>query len=182
MPTEHTFRIDFHITQQGLDLGGTQEIVDSSQMQVDITQQGMHITATQDIYPTIEDYITFGKWYKGDKGDKGDPGSAEYGTTEYWNSRTGYIPQEGAIIVYSDYHSDVVDGQTVYYPGIKIGTGNGYVQDLVFCNEDDSNKLLAHLQDNTRHITALERTFWDNKLNVDDNEEIIGETLIFNRN
>lgn len=108
--------------------------------------------------------------------------NAQYGTTEYWNSRIGYIPQEGAIIVYSDYHSEVVDGQTVYYPGIKIGTGNGYVQDLVFCNEDDSNKLLSHLQDNTRHITALERTFWNDKLNVDDNEETIGETLIFNRN
>lgn len=108
--------------------------------------------------------------------------NAQYGTTDYWNSRIGYIPQEGAIIVYSDYHSEVVDGQTVYYPGIKIGTGNGYVQDLVFCNEDDSNKLLAHLQDNTRHITALERTFWNDKLNVDDNEETIGETLIFNRN
>ena len=438
MPTEHTFRIDFHITQQGLDLGGTQEIVDSSQMQVDITQQGMHITAPQDIYPTIDDFITFGKWYKGDKGDPGEDGksayeiwieqghtgteddflewlkadsvqadwdesdsddpsyvnnrthyidygdcnqydiveysddddiiygeniidfifsgndipgfadwadcypgnkelrwmevliesfqsmtiggstvfadgvqirhmpnnvfvdqeedlskiplagnlkvliqyglsqgdellpgvdindfdtgedfvflcywgihfltdnsaygldgvnhpnvsfvinvpsivklpepflpdisaskiaglapvatsgsyndlldkpninaNAQYGTTEYWNNRTGYIPPQGAIIVYSDYHSEVVDGQTVYYPGIKIGTGNGYVQDLVFCNEDDSNKLLSHLQDNTRHITALERTFWNEKLNVDDNEETIGETLIFNRN
>lgn len=108
--------------------------------------------------------------------------NAQYGTTDYWNSRIGYIPQEGAIIVYSDYHSEVVEGRTVYYPGIKIGTGNGYVQDLVFCNEDDSNKLLSHLQDNTRHITALERTFWNEKLNVDDNEETIGETLIFNRN
>ena len=438
MPTEHTFRIDFHITQQGLDLGGTQEIVDSSQMQVDITQQGMHITATQDIYPTIDDFITFGKWYKGDKGDPGEDGksayeiwleqghtgtendflewlkadsaqadwdesnsddpsyvnnrthyidygncnkydvveycddddilygeniinfifsgdnipgfadwadcypgdkelrwmdvliesfqsmtigestvfadgvqirhmpnnvfvnqeeelsmiplagnlkvyiqyvlsqgkelspgvdindfdtgedfaflcfwgihflsdnpaygldgvnhpnvsfvinvpsivklpepflpnisaskiaglarvatsgsyndlldkpninaNAQYGTTDYWNSRIGYIPPQGAIMVYSDYQSEVINNETVYYPGIKIGTGNGYVQDLVFVGEDDSNKLLAHLQDNTRHITALERTFWNDKLNVDDNEETIGETLIFNRN
>lgn len=106
--------------------------------------------------------------------------STETGTTAYWNSRIGYVPAEGAIIVYTDYHSEVVDGQTVYYPGVKIGSGNAYVQDLVFLNEDESNKLAQHIADNVRHVTSEERTFWNNKLNVE--TTVTNETLVFTRN
>lgn len=106
------------------------------------------------------------------------------GTTYYWNRRTGYIPNTGTIIVYTDYKTKVVDGQTIYIPGIKIGSGNGYVQDLAFIDEGVSNALLEHMADTTAHVTATEKAFWNNKINVDDNEEIDEdtETLIFNRN
>jgi len=106
------------------------------------------------------------------------------GTTYYWNRKAGYIPKSGAIIVYTDYKTKVVDGQTIYIPGIKIGSGNGYVQDLAFIDEGVSNALLEHMADTTAHVTATEKAFWNNKINVDDNEEIDEdtETLIFNRN
>lgn len=104
----------------------------------------------------------------------------EYGTTEYWNSRRGYIPKPGAIIIYSDYKTIEEHNVPVKVPGIKIGSGNGFVQDLVFVSEDLSKDLLDHIRNNDIHITRNERLFWNNKLNV--NETVQGETLIFNRN
>lgn len=104
------------------------------------------------------------------------------GTTAYWNAQTGFIPNDGQIIVYTDYKTVQKDGQTVDVPGIKIGSGNGYVQDIVFLDEADSAALLAHIADTGVHITAQERTAWNNKLNVNDAQEVVGETLILNRN
>ena len=39
---------------------------------------------------------------------------------------------------------------------------------------------MEHMADRIIHITAEERAFWNNKLNVTD-EEVINEVLIFNR-
>jgi hypothetical protein len=107
--------------------------------------------------------------------------SIEQGTTEYWNNRTGYVPPAGTIIVYNDYKSKEVDGETIYTPGIKIGSGNGYVQDLAFVDGDVSDALVSHINDTLVHIQSGEREFWNRKLNVDDNMEVVDETLIFNR-
>ena len=107
---------------------------------------------------------------------------AEYGTTAYWNSRTGYIPSAGAIIVYLDKATKQVGGQTVNIAGIKIGSGNGYVQDLAFVGDETAAALLAHMEDSEAHITQAERELWNRKINVDDSQEIVGETLVFNRN
>lgn len=104
------------------------------------------------------------------------------GTTAYWNSQLGYIPAAGEIIVYTDYQTVEEDGQTKYVPGIKVGSGNGYVQDLAFLNEGDSEALLNHITNTDIHITPQERARWNNKLNVTDASEVVEETLIFNRN
>jgi hypothetical protein len=113
----------------------------------------------------------------------GIAGSIKYGTTEYWNSRIGYIPKAGEIVVYSDYKTVEQGGETKLIPGIKIGSGNAYVQDLVFSDAGaDTTILETHIADNIRHITAQERAFWDGKLNVDDNNEVEDEALIFIRN
>ena len=104
------------------------------------------------------------------------------GTTSYWDSCVGYVPDEGEIIVYSDYASTIVDGNTVPVPGIKIGSGNGYVQDLAFVGQPEAETILSHIQNDVCHITAAERTSWNKKLNVDDLHETDGETLIFIRN
>ena len=103
-------------------------------------------------------------------------------TTAHWNAARGFIPMKGEVIVYTDHISSVIDGQTVYEPGIKIGSGNGYVQDLAFVGDETARELLAHINNTTAHITAQERIYWNNKLNVDDDEEVIEEALILNRN
>lgn len=103
------------------------------------------------------------------------------GSTEFWNSAYKFVPFEGQIIIYTDYKTDVVRGELVDIPGIKIGSGNGYVQDLVFIDQADSNLLLSHINNEERHITSAERDGWNRKLNVNDLREVVGETLIFNR-
>lgn len=113
--------------------------------------------------------------------NKPDVPSVKSGTTAYW-AASGYIPTAGEIIVYTDKSSKIVDGETVYIPGIKVGSGNAYVSDLVFVGDDVADSLLAHINDNVRHITAAERSSWNNKLNVDDNFEVVNDTLVFNRN
>lgn len=108
--------------------------------------------------------------------------SARIGTTEYWNNKIGFIPTDGEIIIYSDYDSIVVDERTVNVPGIKIGSGNAFVQDLTFVGAADREDLLAHINNTTVHVTNEDKLFWNNKLNVTDNQEVIGEALVFNRN
>ena len=105
-----------------------------------------------------------------------------YNTTAYWNSQTGFIPKAGEIIIYSDYKTIQVDGQDVVVSGVKIGSGNGYVQDLAFLGDAETKALLTHLSDDTVHLQEGERSFWNNKLNVTDSQEVVAETLIFNRN
>jgi len=101
-----------------------------------------------------------------------------YNTTEYWNAQVGYVPEPGELVIYADHK--VVDG--IAYPGIKVGSGNGFVQDLAFVGQEEADILLAHISNAAAHTTAAEKMFWNRKLNVDDAQEVFGETLVFNRN
>jgi hypothetical protein len=106
---------------------------------------------------------------------------ARSGSTEYWNAQLGDIPEAGEIIIYTDGRTKEVDGETVAIPAIKIGSGNAYVQDLAFADADLSDALAAHIQDGNVHVTLAEKAGWNNKLNVTDAQEVVGEALIFNR-
>ena len=50
-------------------------------------------------------------------------------TTAEWNATSGFVPEAGEIIIYTDYQTVTEGGETRYIPGVKIGSGNGYVQD-----------------------------------------------------
>lgn len=120
---------------------------------------------------------------------------SKHDTTEHWNNARGFIPMPGEIIIYDDYevktwtveeYGETVT-KTAYIPGIKIGTGNGYVQDLAFVNDDLRELLMGHINNQNIHTTLEEKLFWNNKLNVDDSYDIVhdeleDETLILNRN
>ena len=104
-------------------------------------------------------------------------------TTAYWNQQRSMIPEKGVIIVYSDYTSNIDEnGNVTYVPAIKIGSGNGYLADLAFVGDAERQQLLEHINNTNVHITPDERIRWNEKLNVDDNEEVVDEILIFNRN
>ena len=104
------------------------------------------------------------------------------GTTAHWNSSVGFIPEAGSIIIYTDYQTYEEEGKVVVVPGFKIGSGNGYVQDLAFLGQKDTEDLALHIADEVRHITSAERARWNNKINVNDSSEVVEETLLFNRN
>ena len=116
-------------------------------------------------------------------------------TTQHWNEAIGFIPLPGEVIVYEDYETKTYTVEefgetvtkTVKIPNIKIGTGNAYVQDLAFVDEETRNILIEHINNLDIHTTLAEKLFWNNKINVDDAEEQITgeldqETLILNRN
>lgn len=120
---------------------------------------------------------------------------SKHDTTENWNNAKGFIPMTGEIIIYDDYQTktwtETEYGETVTktknIPGIKIGTGNAYVQDLAFVDEDLRDIIMTHINNDNIHTTLEEKLFWNNKINVDDayeavHDELIDDTLILTRN
>lgn len=106
-------------------------------------------------------------------------------TTQRWNNARGFIPLEGEIIIYSDYTSveKEMDGETttVLVPGLKVGDGRTYVQDLPFIDDELRNIVLSHVNNENIHVTLNEKQKWWDKLNVNDHSEVIDGSLIFNR-
>lgn len=120
---------------------------------------------------------------------------SKHDTTANWDAAVGFIPLPGEIIIYDDYETKTYTVEeygetvtkTVLIPNIKIGTGNAYVQDLGFVDDATRAMLLEHIHNQEIHTTLAEKLFWNNKLNMDDSEDIIhgelsDETLILNRN
>lgn len=100
------------------------------------------------------------------------------GTTAEWNAHSTYIAPEGTLCIYTD-ASTYTDGEdnVIVVPGLKISNGVNVVADSPFVGDDIRKILNDHINDNVRHITDEERTFWNNKINCDMNNE----NLILNR-
>lgn len=104
------------------------------------------------------------------------------GTTAEWNEHIRYVAPRGTICIYTD-HGTYTDtnNNTITVPGIKVSDGLAYLADQPFIGDDVAaairTELSNHINDNIRHITSEERTFWNNKLNCD----IVGEELQLNR-
>lgn len=107
-------------------------------------------------------------------------------STENWDAALGMIPLEGELIIYSDYKTikKEIDGEIrdVAIPGLKIGDGMAYVQDLPFVGEDLRDQILEHINNPEIHVSMRDRLFWNNKLNVDDAAELVDGALMLNRN
>lgn len=89
--------------------------------------------------------------------------SIQYDTVENWNAQSTLIAAEGAIYIYSNYSTITEQGTTKNIPAIKIGDGTSYLIDMPFVGQDIAEQLLAHIADTTMHVTADEKTFWNNK-------------------
>ena len=72
--------------------------------------------------------------------------------------------------------------RTVNIPGIKIGDGRAYVQDLPFIDEELRDTIMEHINNQDIHVSLQEKLFWNNKINVNDSMELVDGSLIFNRN
>ena len=119
---------------------------------------------------------------------------SKHDTTANWNNAKGFIPLAGEIIIYDDYETKTYTVEeygetvtkTVNIPNIKIGTGNAYVQDLAFVDQKTREILMEHINNQDIHTTLQEKLFWNNKINIDDSEDVLvgelsDETLILNR-
>ena len=101
-----------------------------------------------------------------------------------WDLDKNFISQKNILYIYSDYKILDKDGEQIFIPGLKIGDGTTYLIDLPFINnttdgDEIEQKILNHINNNIIHISAEERDFWNNKLNLLLQSE--SQTLIFNR-
>lgn len=104
--------------------------------------------------------------------------SIEIHTTQEWIDAGRVISREGGFYIYSDGFTQ--SGQDI--PRIKIGDGLTYISDLPFLDSYLLNQIFNHINDNTKHITPQQRLFWNNKINVNDTQQVVERNLIFNRN
>lgn len=86
-------------------------------------------------------------------------------TTDEWRNGGLVVSKKDVIYVYTDYYSDTIEGETIYIPGVKIGDGNAYVQDLSFTNqyitqstiEKWNNKVTAYIDDVNKEKLVLSK-------------------------
>ena len=86
-------------------------------------------------------------------------------TTDEWRNGGLIVSKKDVIYVYTDYYSDTIEGETIYIPGVKIGDGNAYVQDLSFTNqyitqstiEKWNNKVTAYIDDVNKEKLVLSK-------------------------
>lgn len=110
------------------------------------------------------------------------------GTQAEWQTRYNQVLPRGVIMIYTNHGTitEIIDNVEVTknVPGIKIADGSTPAADLPFVGDDVvaiiENELNSHINDNIRHITAAERTFWNNKINCIDT--VNEHNLIINRN
>lgn len=143
---------------------------------VDVDVQDIYIKGVRSGQRVIKDHALLSHLDFASSGHTGFAGIA-FGTVAEWRAiEREYVPEKGVLVVYTDYA--YLGNQPV--PGFKIGTGNNYLYDLRFVNDDIRQQLDDHINDAVRHITAEERAFWNHKLDVIDPEEG-DEILIFTR-
>lgn len=133
-----------------------------------------------------EDNI-YGLVYDGEKWNiMGDAAGQNimFGTTAEWQARYNFVAPRGTIMIYTNHGTVEINGATIAVPGIKVGDGSTPSIDLPFVGDAVKQELLIiinnHINDNIRHITAEERTFWNNKINCEDT--VNSNNLILNRN
>lgn len=104
-----------------------------------------------------------------------------YGTTEYWNSQPSLIGEQSHIYVYTDYTVVNNNDVDIFVPNIKIGDGNAYLIDNPFITTSVEKLINLHINDTIQHITAEERTIWNNKIRCYLSENN-NETIVFTTN
>lgn len=109
----------------------------------------------------------------------GTKANIEMKTTAEWNEERSMIGQLNTFYIYTDRdQKEDENGNIINIPGIKVGDGRAYLIDLPFVDD----LLLTHINNLDIHVTLADKAFWSNKLNVDDNQQIIDNSLVFNRN
>lgn len=80
-----------------------------------------------------------------------------YGTTSYWNNQSQLVSELDTAYVYTDYYTD---GSGNYVPAVKLGDGVAYLIDRPVLTKIQDE----HIADQISHITAAERTAWNDKV------------------
>jgi len=98
----------------------------------------------------------------------------EFDTKANWDSQVSKVGDENTIYIYTDYQQDEDDNNLA---GIKIGDGNAFLIDLPFIDANYQD----HIRDTDIHITAAERTAWNDKVTCY-HSLTESETVVFTKN
>ena len=105
-------------------------------------------------------------------------------TTAEWGALYSNSYPRGTILIYSDHGTITNNNTTRTVAGIKIADGSTPIIDLPFVGDDVKQEIMleitTHINDTVKHITAAERTKWNNKINCEDT--VNAHNLILNRN
>ena len=96
-----------------------------------------------------------------------------------WASSSFTMSHKGQIYVYIKQNQD---NEEITSARVKIGDGKTFILNLPFVDDFVKELLNNHIQDIDVHTTLIEKTFWNNKINIDDVSGVVENTLIFNRN
>ena len=92
------------------------------------------------------------------------------GTTAYFEGVKTTVPPRGQLVIFSDLRSiKKSDGTTITSAGIKVGDGNKTIEQLPFIDWF----YWDHINDKNIHVTAEQKTFWDNKISCDVDDETL---------
>ena len=92
------------------------------------------------------------------------------GTTAYFEGVKTTVPPRGQLVIFSDLRSiKKSDGTTITSAGIKVGDGIKTIEQLPFIDWF----YWDHINDANIHVTAEQKTFWNNKITC----EVLDETL-----
>ena len=80
------------------------------------------------------------------------------------------------------YSDAAIDKEGNKVPRVKIGDGMAYIGDLPFIDASIWDEIFDHINNTEMHTTLEEKRRWNNKLNVNDAQELVGTSLVFNRN
>lgn len=97
-----------------------------------------------------------------------------YDTTDGWSDKTDTISELGAVYIYSDFDSEVIDGKTIAIPAIKIGDGILTIGQLPFATESKAyyEKLPDKPSINDKQISAGNNSLSDFGIAKASNAEI----------
>lgn len=100
---------------------------------------------------------------------------------ENWDLNPNFLSEKNVLYIYTNYAIINKDDKEIAIPGLKIGDGKSYLIDLPFVNNSSNfNEILIdHINNNIIHISAADRLFWNNKLNLTLREQ--EQNLILNR-
>ena len=98
------------------------------------------------------------------------------GTTAYFEGVKTTVPPRGQLVIFSDLRSIEITNSdnsksTITSAGIKVGDGIKTIEQLPFIDWF----YWDHINDANIHVTAEEKTFWNNKITCEVSE--VDETL-----
>lgn len=87
-----------------------------------------------------------------------------YGTTEEWAAQSDLVTEEGALYVFSNATSTIIDGQTIYVPSFKIGDGETLLRVMPFVSDSNTqHELTSHIENTEVHVTSAEKAIWNKR-------------------